>query len=85
MAYDTYTVIPGLDRFDCSSGGASYCMGCYTMEKQTYGDWVRYEDYLKLVREIRYLRQYGNKDCTSMADAAMAANELEDEPSAGAL
>lgn len=31
----------------------------------------------QLEREIRYLRHYGNKDCTAMADAAMENNELE--------
>jgi hypothetical protein len=33
---------------------------------------------LALRREVRYLRHYGNKDCTRMADEAMARNELED-------
>ena len=32
-----------------------------------------------LEREVRYLRQYGNKDCTAMADDAMERNELEDD------
>lgn len=31
-------------------------------------------------REIRYLRLYGNKDCTAMADEAMAAGELDEAP-----
>lgn len=31
-----------------------------------------------LRKEIRYLRHYGNKDCTRMADEARARNELED-------
>ena len=30
-------------------------------------------------REIRYLRQYGNKDATAQADAAMATGEMEKE------
>lgn len=30
-----------------------------------------------LIREVRYLRHYGNKDCTHMADAAMARGDLE--------
>lgn len=29
-------------------------------------------------REIRYLRSYGNKDCTAMADEGMRTNALED-------
>ena len=30
-----------------------------------------------LRKEVRYLRTYGNKDCTAMADAAMQRNELD--------
>ena len=36
-----------------------------------------FDEIERLQREIRYLRQYGNKDCTHMADAAMENNELE--------
>lgn len=28
-------------------------------------------------REIEYLRRYGNKDCTAMADEALATEEVE--------
>ncbi len=31
----------------------------------------------KLEREIRYLRCYGNKDCTAMADEAMELGTLD--------
>jgi hypothetical protein len=31
----------------------------------------------RLTREVRYLRLYGNHDCTAMADAAMAAETKE--------
>ena len=31
-----------------------------------------------LRREIRYLRHYGNADCTAMADEAMEKGELEE-------
>jgi len=30
------------------------------------------EENKKLKREVKYLRQYGNKDCTAMADDALA-------------
>jgi hypothetical protein len=36
-------------------------------------------DIERLNREVRYLRHYGNKDCTHMADQAMANGELEDK------
>ena len=32
----------------------------------------------KLNREIRYLRHYGNKDCTHMAEQAIANGEMDD-------
>lgn len=32
----------------------------------------------ELEREVRYLRHYGNKDCTHMADAAMERHELSE-------
>lgn len=31
----------------------------------------------RLSQEVRYLRHYGNKDCTAMADAAIKSNELD--------
>lgn len=31
----------------------------------------------KLEREIKYLRHYGNKDCTAMAEEAMKNREME--------
>lgn len=37
-----------------------------------------------LKREVRYLRHYGNKDCTAMADEAMARGDLEPEKKDGA-
>lgn len=29
----------------------------------------------ELVREVEYLRSYGNKDCTAMADAALRSSQ----------
>lgn len=40
--------------YDCTSGGAQWCQGCYTMTEvpdehgKRYGDWVRLEDYERL-------------------------------------
>jgi hypothetical protein len=34
----------------------------------------------RLLREIKYLRQYGNKDCTYMAEQAMAAGTMDVTP-----
>lgn len=38
-----------------------------------------------LRREIRYLRHYGNRDCTAMADEAMGKGKLEGEAVAAAF
>ena len=32
-------------RYDCTSGGASHCYGCYTMSEIDGGDYVSAEDY----------------------------------------
>lgn len=34
----------------------------------------------QLEREVEYLRHYGNKDCTAMADKAMADGTMDDTP-----
>ena len=33
-----------LKRFDCTSGGAQHCYGCYEMTEDAEGDYVRYAD-----------------------------------------
>lgn len=38
-------------RFDCTNGGMHYCAGCYTMEEDTDGEYVRHEDYAKLEQQ----------------------------------
>jgi hypothetical protein len=35
-------------RYDCGNGGAQFCQGCYTMEENALGDYVRYEDFERL-------------------------------------
>lgn len=35
------------------------------------------EEAVELRQEVRYLRHYGNKDCTAMADAARQRNEID--------
>lgn len=42
-----------VERYECVGGGlGSYCQGCYHMEKDAYGDWVRFEDYERLQGEL---------------------------------
>lgn len=40
-----------IERFDCGKGKAQFCQGCYQMEKTDLGDYVRFEDYEKLLKE----------------------------------
>lgn len=44
-------------RYDCTSGGASYCQGCYTMTEAKYGDYVLADDFDKLEAEAQALRE----------------------------
>lgn len=63
--------------YDCGSGGAQFCQGCYTMEEQEpctgfprgTGDWVRLEDYERLEQALLCLlpglvldRRYADAD-----------------------
>jgi len=45
-------------RYDCTDGGVQFCHGCYTMtQDDAYGDWVKYEDYAELERELAEARK----------------------------
>lgn len=42
-------------RYDCTSGGAKFCQGCYTMTENELGDYVASEEYdapLSLIAEM---------------------------------
>lgn len=73
--------------YDCSNGGAEFCHGCYTMERDDeYGDYVTYEDYAtlqaKLERAVEFAQhkpscrkireQYWAAKCTCGLDAFLA-------------
>jgi len=46
-------------RFDCTSGGAQFCEGCYTMERDDEnGDYVLFEDYKNLRSENARLQAW---------------------------
>ena len=48
--------LAAVERRNCTNGGAQYCYGCYTMERDDeWGDWVRYEDYEKGITALRAL------------------------------
>lgn len=48
---------PEVKRYDCTSGGAQYCYGCYTMEEDELGDYVEWEAYEALQAECEELRK----------------------------
>ncbi len=44
-----------MKTYDCTSGSAQHCYGCYTMEvdKAGYGDWVNKEELVERLEAIR--------------------------------
>jgi len=42
-------------RYECTSGNAAWCHGCYTMTEDESGDYVAYEDYATLNQRIATL------------------------------
>ena len=50
-----------LKRYDCGNGDATYCYGCYRMEEDSHGEYVTYEDYVKL--EAANLATMENLNC----------------------
>jgi hypothetical protein len=45
-------------RFNCTSGGAQFCQGCYQMERDDeHGDYVSFEDYERLTAERDLYKQ----------------------------
>jgi hypothetical protein len=44
--------LPEVKRFDCTSGGAQFCQGCYTMTQDVDGDYVEYTDYESLRQRL---------------------------------
>ena len=48
---------PEVKRYDCTSGGAQHCYGCYTMKEGELGDYVEWEAYEALQAECEKLRK----------------------------
>ena|SRR5690606_1708815 len=48
---------PEVKRYDCTSGGAQHCYGCYTMKESELGDYVEWEAYEALQAECEKLRK----------------------------
>lgn len=40
-------------RYDCTSGGAKFCQGCYTMTERELGDYVGWEDFDTLAQRLQ--------------------------------
>lgn len=39
-----------IKKYDCTNGGYQYCAGCYRMEQREYGEYVRTEDLLLVLK-----------------------------------
>jgi uncharacterized membrane protein YvbJ len=74
----------GVKRYDCTSGDARFCNGCYTMTECIYGDYVSHDDYAQLAADNQRLRealefaskslaQVTSSDGSGHADIAIAA------------
>jgi len=58
---------PEVKRYDCTSGGAKHCYGCYTMEETEMGDYVEWEAYETLQAECEKLRKLAT-ECADYLD-----------------
>lgn len=47
----------GVKRYDCTNGGAQFCQGCYRMDEDEQGDYVRWEDYERLLAKVATLEK----------------------------
>lgn len=67
-------------RYDCTSGGAQHCYGCYTMKESELGDYVEWEAYEALQAECEELRKDAERYRWLRADALSAYEDDLDEP-----
>lgn len=68
----------GVERFDCTSGGAQFCNGCYTMTPDSEGEYVRHEDFAELEQQRAALVE-ALKKCSARLEVHMIHTEdLED-------
>lgn len=58
-------------RFDCTNGGMHYCAGCYTMEEDSDGEYVRHEDYAKLENQRAALVEALEDLCAELGECGM--------------
>ncbi|UKM31211.1 putative EaE proterin [Cylindrospermopsis phage Cr-LKS3] len=61
-----------VERFDCTSGGAQFCNGCYTMTPDSEGEYVRHEDYAKLEQQRAALVEALNSARAGLAQPYMS-------------
>lgn len=64
-------------RYDCTSGGNQWCQGCYQMEVDEYGDYVRFEDYERLAAERDQYKQMAEINAQTAKDQAKYIREME--------
>lgn len=64
---------PEVKRYDCTSGGAQHCYGCYTMKECELGDYVEWEAYEALQAECEALK----KQIEELREAQLSDRERE--------
>jgi hypothetical protein len=57
-------------RYNCTSGGAQFCQGCYQMERDEYGDYVRFADYERLTAERDQYKQIAELNAETIKSMA---------------
>lgn len=67
---------PEVKRYDCTSGGAQHCYGCYTMKETELGDYVEWEAYEALQAECEKLRKDAERYVPLNEAVQRAATEL---------
>lgn len=61
---------PTPKRYDCGNGGGlgGYCYGCYQMEQEELGDYVRWEDYEALASRAAALLELAKQYASECAN-----------------
>lgn len=55
-------------RYECGNGNASYCYGCYQMQEDSDGDYVRHEDYAALRERVIELEAKVEQDAARYSE-----------------
>jgi hypothetical protein len=68
--------------YDCTSGGAQWCQGCYTMTEQPdflgkrQGEWVSLEDYEKLEAALELISENAEASGSPLLERIVKIQEV---------